>query len=227
MTVAVVASGLAGVLAAVALADLAPDAAGAVSRVRRGLRGRADGVAGRDPLDRLVPAGVVCGLLLLVLGAPTLALAVGGGPAAWRAVGRVRRARRRRAVALGAPLVARSIADALDAGHGVRRSIGEASRSSGLAGPAADELRRVAARLQAGDPLATALDAWRTRTDEPAHRTIVAGLLLHGEAGGELADVLRDQADALNRARRATAEAESAMCRPARPPGSSAASRRS
>nr|WP_246852067.1 type II secretion system F family protein [Patulibacter sp. SYSU D01012] len=147
----------------------------------------------------------------MALGAPTAALLVGGGPGAVHAVLRARAARRRRAITLGAPLVARAVADALDAGHGVRRALAEAARASGVDGPAADELRRVAARLQAGDPLPAALDAWRARTDEPAHRTIIAGLLLHGEAGGELADVLRDGAAALERARRATAEAESAI----------------
>jgi tight adherence protein B len=211
VTPAVAAAGLSGALVAGALFDLAPDGLAVLRRVRGRLRARAQAAPGADPLDRVVPLGIGCGLLLLVLGAPAAGLVAGTGPAAARAVGRARRARRRRAVALGAPLVARAIADALDAGHGVRRAIGEASRSSGLDGPAADELRRVAARLHAGDPLATALDAWRARTDEPAHRTIVAGLLLHGEAGGELADVLRDQADALRRARRATAEAESAI----------------
>jgi Flp pilus assembly protein TadB len=205
----VVAAGTAGALAAGAIVDLAPDLTTGLRTARRRLRAGEPG--GADALDRVVPAAAVVALVLLVLGSPTLGLVVGVGPAALRALYRRRAARRRRAIALGAPLVARAIADALDAGHGVRRSIGEASRASGLAGPAAEELRRIAARLEAGDPLATALDAWRARTDEAAHRTIVAGLLLHGEAGGELADVLRDQAEALERARRATAEAESAI----------------
>jgi len=209
---AVAAAGLAGALAAGGLVDLGPDlaAAGRAIRARAARRADRTGHEGGGT-SRVVPASVAAALLLLVLGAPTLALLVGAGPAAVQAVRRARRERRRRAIGLGAPLVARAVADALDAGHGVRRSLGEASRASGLGGPVAQELRAIAARLQAGDPLATALDAWRTATDEPAHRTIVAGLLLHGEAGGELADVLRDQAEALERARRSTAEAESAI----------------
>jgi tight adherence protein B len=208
VSVAVLVSAAAGALGGAGLADLSPDAAraarGAVERAR-------DGALAPGRLNRIVPAGVVVALVLLVAGAPALGLVVGLGPALLRGVLDARRARRRRAVGLGAPLVARALADALDAGHGVRRAIGEASRASGLGGPAAEELRRVAARLEAGDPLAASLDAWRARTDEPAHRTLVAGLLLHGEAGGELADVLRDQASALEKARRATAEAESAI----------------
>ena len=209
MSGAVLAAGAAGVLVAGATVDLGPDLAAGVRAARRRLRAGAagDGVVGR----RTVAGAVAAALALLVAGAPTLALVTGAGPAVLRSIGRRRRERRRLAVGRGAPLVARSIADALDAGHGVRRALGEASRSSGLSGPAAQELRTLAARLEAGDPLATALDAWRARTDEPAHRTIVAGLLLHGEAGGTLADVLRDQAAALERARRATAEAESAV----------------
>ncbi|CAB4953983.1 unannotated protein [freshwater metagenome] len=212
MSGAVLTAGLAGALAAGGLVDLAPDAAAGARRWRaRAARDVDASVATSDAGRRLVPASGAAALVLLALGAPTVALVVGVGPAGLRALRRRRQDRRRVAVGRGAPLVARSIADALDAGHGVRRAIGEASRSTGLAGPAADELRRTAARLESGEPLAPALDAWRTRTDEPAHRTIVAGLLLHGEAGGELADVLREQAEALERARRATAEAESAI----------------
>jgi tight adherence protein B len=208
VSVAVLVAGAAGGLAGAGLIDLGPDVRRDARRASERARG-AVGTPGR--LDRVVPGGVVLALGLLVAGAPALALVVGLGPALLRGVVEARRSRRRRAVGLGAPLVARAVADALDAGHGVRRAIGEASRASGLGGPAAEELRRVAARLEAGDPLAASLDAWRSRTDEPAHRALVAGLLLHGEAGGELADVLRDQASALERARRATAEAESAI----------------
>lgn len=209
MSGAVLAAGAAGALAAGGVVDLAPDLAVAARSARRraGNRSTTDGLVTR----RVLVAAVACALGLLVAGAPTAALVVGATPAALRTAERRRRGRRRRAIGRGAPLVARSIADALDAGHGVRRSLGEAARASGLDGPAARELRTLAARLEAGDPLASALDAWRARTDEPAHRTIVAGLLLHGEAGGTLADVLRDQAAALERARRATAEAESAV----------------
>lgn len=151
------------------------------------------------------------GILVATTGGPVIGMLVGGGPALALAIQRRRRERRRRALTRAASLVARAVADGLDAGFGVRRAITDAARSAQVEPPAGDELRSVAARLDAGDPLAAALDGWRRRTDEPAHATLIAGLVLYGEAGGELADVLRDQAAALDRARRQTAEAESAV----------------
>jgi len=171
----------------------------------------------RDPdvvdrwLARLLPVTSGVGVVLLVFGAPLAAAMVAGPPAAGRTLRRTRRNRRRGAVTAGASLVGRAIADGLDAGLSVRRAITEAARPAAVDGPAGAELHAVAARLDAGDPLASALDGWRRRTDEPAHATLVAGLLLHGEAGGELAEVLRGQAASLDRARRQAAEAESAI----------------
>ena len=127
-----------------------------------------------------------------------------------RAAAAGRRARRRRALGRGVPLVARAVADGLDAGLPVRGALADAAVRGGIGGPAGEELRRLAGRLAAGDPLPAALAAWRRRADEPGHATLVAGLLLHGEAGGELIGVLRGHADALERSRRALAEAESA-----------------
>ncbi|WP_320672353.1 type II secretion system F family protein [Patulibacter defluvii] len=206
MTVAVLLAALAGGLLAVAIVTAAPE----LVRVVVVVRARWGTAGSLDRWDRAVPGAAVAGSLLVLVGAPAVGVLVAGGPLTARTLGRRRVGRRRAAVARGAPAVARAIADALDAGHGVRRALLEAAGTAGPAGPAADELRRVAARLQAGDPLPAALAAWRARASEPAHATVVAGLLLHGEAGGELADVLRQQADALERARRATAEADSA-----------------
>lgn len=172
---------------------------------------RAWRVAEARRLGRLTPGLVLLGIVVAATGAPVAGLIVGGALTLARAVRRRRRARRRAALTAAAPSVARAVADGLDAGHGVRRALTDAARMTPVDGPAADELGRVAAGLDAGDPLAAALDGWRRRTDEPAHATLVAGLLLHGEAGGELADVLRDQAAALDRARRQAAEAESAI----------------
>lgn len=151
------------------------------------------------------------GVVVAASGRPVLGLLVGGTPAAALAVRRRRWERRRRALSRDAALVARAVADGLDAGFGVRGAIADAARTAPIESPAGDELRSVAARLAAGDPLPTALDGWRRRTDEPGHATLVAGLLLHGESGGALVDVLRDQATALDRARRQAAEAESAI----------------
>lgn len=206
-TVAV--SALAGALGGLGVAGLGPELQDGASLAWKQLRQLVR--RGGRRLDRTVPVAVGGGLLLLVLGTATAGAIVGIAPVALRSVRRIRRIRRRRAIAAGAPIVARSLADALDAGHGVGRAIGEASRATGLHGPAVEELRAVAARLAAGDPLTASLAAWRERADEPAHTAIAATLLLHGDSGGELAAVLRDQADALERARRSAAEAESAI----------------
>ncbi len=157
----------------------------------------------------VVAALAVFGGLLLLLGAIVPGLVLALGPPAVRAARRRHQERRRRALRDGAPLVARAIADGLDAGAPVRGAIVEAA-TTGPPGAAGRELQVVAARLRAGDPLTTSVVAWRRRTGDHAHVALVAGLLLHGEAGGELAAVLRGQADALERRRRATAEAESA-----------------
>lgn len=210
MTPAVFAAAVAGMLAGAGLGALAPDIAWLAGRIADRLRDHDPAVSLRR-LDRIVPVAIGLGVVLLLLGAPAPGAGVAGGPALLRLVLGARRVRRRKAVAVAAPVVARAVADGLDAGYGVRRSITEAARAAGVSGPAADELRSIAARLHAGDPLPASLHAWSVRTDEPAHATLVAGLLLHGEAGGELADVLRDQAESLERARRATAEAESAI----------------
>lgn len=151
------------------------------------------------------------GIIVATAGAPLIGVLVGGPLATALVVRRRRRERRRRAITRAAPLVARAIADGLDAGFAVRRAITDAAGNAQIDAPAGDELRSVAARLDAGDPLPTALDGWRRRTGEPAHASLVAGLLLSGEAGGELADVLRHQAAALDRSRRQAAEAESAI----------------
>lgn len=179
-----------------------------VRAVRRRLR-----VPGTDDggLRRMAWGFGLSGAVVAATGAAVVGVLVGGAPAAWFAVRRWRRERRRRALTRGASLVARAVADGLDAGFGVRRAITDAARDAQIESPAGDELRSAAARLDAGDPLPAALDGWRRRTDDPAHATLIAGLLLYGEAGGELADVLRNQAAALDRARRRAAEAESAV----------------
>lgn len=209
MTVAIVV--VAATLLAGGLASLVSTGGAAGRRALRAVRRRLDGDA-LDGRGRWVAWALgILGALVAATEAPLAGALVGGAPTAWLAVRRRRRDRRRRALTHAAPLVARAVADGLDAGFGVRRAIAEAARTAQVESPAGDELRAVAARLAAGDPLPAALDGWRRRTGEPAHATLVAGLLLHGEAGAALADVLRDQAAALDRARRQAAEAESAI----------------
>lgn len=208
MTVALAA--VAAALLAHGLTRLTPDD-GRAWRRARGVTRRALGVVSTRRLRGLTPACALLGTVVAATGAPMIGVLVGGTPPVVRAARRWRSDRRRASVTAAASAVTRAVADGLDAGFGVRRAITDAARSAQVDGPAGVELRSVAARLDAGDPLPLALDGWRRRTGEPAHATLVAGLLLHGEAGGELAEVLRDQAAALDRARRQAAEAESAI----------------
>lgn len=210
MTVAI--SVVAAVLLACGVEAMVPADVRTWGRVARAVRRRIGAPdTGDRGLGRIAWGIGVLGVVVAATGAPVAGVLVGGLPAALLAVRRRRRERRRRAITRAAPLVARAVADGLDAGFGVRRAITDAARTAQVDGPAGDELRSVAGRLDAGDPLPAALDGWRRRTGEPAHATLVAGLLLHGEAGGALADVLREQAAALDRARRRAAEAESAI----------------
>jgi tight adherence protein B len=206
MSGAAVTMAIAATLAAAAAIDLLALAVPAARRVVRERPAPGLGALERPPV---IVAAACAGGLLLLLGAVVPGLLVALGPPAVRATRRRHQERRRRALRDGAPLVARAIADGLDAGSPVRGAIVEAA-ATGPPGAAGRELQVVAARLRAGDPLTASIVAWRRRTGDHAHVALVAGLLLHGEAGGELAAVLRAQADALERRRRATAEAESA-----------------
>jgi tight adherence protein B len=144
-------------------------------------------------------AGPVPGLLLAA-----------AGPAG---IGRVLSARRRRrqaALALGAPAVARALADALSAGHAVRAAIGVAAHHGGVPEPAAGELRRAAGALDAGAPTDEALEALRRRAGDPGWDTLIAAVLLQREAGGDLAGLLRSIAAGLEDAARVRGDAASA-----------------
>lgn len=163
----------------------------AVARV--GSEGREVGARERRRL--LLAGGAVGGLTGLVAVGPPAAVALGaGGP--WVA-GRALRARRehyRRAVEAEAPALALALADALAAGHSLRGALGEAGR--GLHGAAAHELRRVAAELAAGAATAAALEGLRERLLSPRIDTLVAACLVQQRAGGDLAGLLRECAEA-------------------------------
>jgi tight adherence protein B len=129
------------------------------------------------------------------------------------AVGRVVAARRRRrqaALALGAPAVARALADALSAGHAVRAAVGIAARHGGVPEPAATELRRAARALAVGAPTEGALETLRRRAGDPGWDTLVAAILLQRDAGGDLAGLLRSIAGGLEDAARVRGDAASA-----------------
>ncbi len=188
--------------------------AGIVGRAREVLAPlRAAGAVGRTATaDERLRLALVLGLTLgaagwLLLGpvaAPPLAA---GGP--WL-VGRVLAARRRRwrrALADGAPHVARSLADALAGGHAIRGALAEAARGGG-AGPVVDaELRAAAAALALGERTEVVLERLRDRAGAPGWETVVAAVLLQRDAGGDLAGLLRTLAADLEAAGRAEAAA--------------------
>ncbi len=174
---------------------------------------RAAGTVGRSPtVDERLRLVVVFALTLLaagwLVGGPWAGVGLAmGGP--W-ALGRVLGARRRRwqrALAAGAPHVARSLADALAGGHAVRGAIAEAARAGG-AGPAVDaELQAAAAALAVGERTQDVLERLRDRAAAPGWETVVAAVLLQRDAGGDLAGLLRVLAVDLEAARRAEADA--------------------
>jgi tight adherence protein B len=144
-----------------------------------------------------------------LVGGPALGVLAGiAGPVIAIEALRTRRRAYARAVDRGAAVAARALADALAAGHAVRGAVGVAAE--GVPGAAGVELRRTATALALGVPTAGALEALRRRAGTPAWDAIVAGILLQREAGGDLAGLLRDLAEALESAARAERDARAA-----------------
>ena len=223
MSYAILLALLAGSLGAAALMELA--AAGTATARARG-RGAARSLAAlAEVVVRLGSEGRVPGTLerrrLLVAGA-VLALALGTalvGPATGAAlaaagpwtVARVLRARRehyRRSVDGGAAALAVAVADALGAGHSLRGALEEAA--GGVEGGAGHELRLVAAQLASGARTETALEEMRARVRSGRLDTIVAACLVQRRAGGDLARLLRDCAEAFGDQERLEDEVRSA-----------------
>ena len=160
----------------------------------------AAGREGRDPAARerrrLLVAGGALAFAFGLLAAGPLAAAVLGAGGPWL-VGRLlaaRRARYRRAVDAEAATVALALADALGGGHSLRAGLGEAA--AGLTGPAAHELGRVAAELAAGARTEDALESMRARVGSSRMDALVAACLVQRRAGGDLALLLRECAEA-------------------------------
>lgn len=214
---------LAGVLAVAALVDLtvglAPKVrAGAPRMARAGMAMSnafaAAGNQGRDPRVRerrhlLLAGGLVAFALGLLLAGPAAALALGaGGP--WVA-GRLLRARRdryRRAVDSGAAAIATALAGALGGGHSLRNAVAEAAGA--VTGPAGHELGRVSAELAAGARTDEALEAMRERVRSSRIDALVAACLVQRRAGGDLALLLRECAEAFGDQSRLEDEVRSA-----------------
>ncbi|HUR85810.1 MAG TPA: type II secretion system F family protein [Solirubrobacteraceae bacterium] len=155
-------------------------------------------------LPALVGAGWLVGSLLLGLG---LAVAA---PWALRAGLRVRRRRRRAAIGAAAPAIARALADALSGGHSVRGALAAVAGAGGVPGFAGEELRRVATQLELGERTEDVLVGLARRSGPGPLDTLVAAVLLHRDAGGDLAGLLRSLARALEDHGRTVADARSA-----------------
>jgi tight adherence protein B len=208
---------------ALALIDLVRLLAVAVRRrlprILREVAGLAESVlaAGREGRDpgarerrRLLWAGgaVAFAFGLLMAGPPAAAVMGAGGP--WLA-GRLLRARRdryRRAVEGEAAAVAIALAGALSGGHSLRAAVTEAA--AGLTGPAGHELGRVAAELAAGARTDAALESMRARVRSSRVDALVAACLVQRRAGGDLALLLRECAEAFGDQARLEDEVRSA-----------------
>ena len=181
-----------------------PDRRAGRARRARGPRAdRARAEAARAARHRrLLFAGWLLG------GAPLAVLAATAGPALAVAVVRARSRRYAASLRRGAPEAARALADALGSGHSVRGAIAAAAAS--VPGPAGHELARAARALALGEPPAVVLERLRRRAAGPAWDTLVAGILLQRDAGGDLAGLLRELAASLEAAARVDADARAA-----------------
>jgi tight adherence protein B len=171
-----------------------------------GRRGLEPAVAERRRLALVSAATLLAGGWLLA-GPVIGAIVAAAGPFAVARAIAWRRARWRAELEAGAPVVARSLADALGGGHSIRGALAEVARAGG-ATPAADaELRACAAALEVGEATDAVLERLRARAGRGAWESIVAAVLLQRDAGGDLAGLLRALAAELEAARRAEADA--------------------
>jgi tight adherence protein B len=175
--------------------------------VRQGREGRDPGAVERR---RLLAAGSAAALALgVALAGPALGVALAaGGPWAVARLLRARRERYRRAVELGCPAMAVAVADAIGGGRSLRGALAEAAPAVG--GAAGYELRRAAAELAAGARTEHALAAMRGRAGSQRVDTFVAACVLQRRAGGDLARLLRDSAEAMEEQSRLDGELRAA-----------------
>ena len=198
-------AGAAALARAPRLAQVAAELIDVVMRVGR--EGRDPGAAERRRL--LLAGAAVAGLAGFAIGGLLVGVALGaGGP--WL-VARLLRARRehyRRAVEREAAGLALALADALAGGHSLRGALGEAAQ--GVSGQAGHELRRVVAELAAGAETEDALEGLRRRVPSARLDAVVAACLVQRRAGGDLARLLRECADAFGDQARLEDEVRSA-----------------
>jgi tight adherence protein B len=174
---------------------------------RAGREGRAPTRPERRRLA-LLATGVLAAAGWLAGGPALGAVAAVAGPLLVVAAVRARRRRYARELRRGAAAAARALADAVSAGHSIRSAI--AAAAHGIPGPAGHELRAAAQGIALGEPTVAVLERLRCRAAAPAWDTLVAGILLQRDAGGDLAGLLRDQAAALEATERTERDARAA-----------------
>lgn len=186
------------VLAAVERTRVAAALAHAVSPlVRAGTEGASPTTTERRRLAVLA-AVALAAAGWLVGGTAVALIAAVSGPAIAAALVTARRHRFRAALAASASAVARALADALSAGHSIRGALATVA----VPGPAGHELSHAVRALELGAGTQPVLERLRKRAGTPAWDAIVAGVLLQRDAGGDLPNLLRDLAQALETATR-------------------------
>lgn len=105
-----------------------------------------------------------------------------------RLVAPLLRARADRAVERDLPEALDAVARSLRSGSSLRHAVDEAAGA--VVGPLRDDLARVRRSLDAGDPLADALDRWAASRPLPGVRLTVAALALGAETGGASAQAV-------------------------------------
>jgi tight adherence protein B len=176
---------------------------------RAGREGRAPSASEQRRLAVLAAAVLLAGGWLVGGLWAGVALAT-AGPWSALALVRARRRRHRAALVEGAPVIARSLADALAGGHSIHGAVIEAGRRGGIPGAAGAELARVAEALDLGEPVDDALERLRVRARAPEYDTIVAAISLQRRAGGDLAGLLREIGAGIEEAGQLEADARAA-----------------
>ena len=157
--------------------------------------------------------GLVTGAALGLMAAgltgigPLAGLAVAGPVTAGWVVAR-RRRRYRLGVEAAIPSIANGIADSIAAGGSLRQAL--LAAGTGLAGPGAVEMARVAADLDLGTSPRGALEALGLRVGSERADALISAVLSQQRAGGDLALLLRRHATAAVDRMRAEKEARSA-----------------
>jgi tight adherence protein B len=171
---------------------------------RAGDEGRAATRFERRRLQIAFAAGSLPPALAIADPVPAVGLALGSAMVAPRALV-WRRERYTRGVGEGSGAAASRIADALASGHTTRAAISIAANE--LDGPIGRELSRVAHELELGTTTDAALAAFRERAGSRRIDLLVAAIRLQRRSGGNLAELLRGIAAALDDRTRLEAEA--------------------